>query len=160
MDAFFQFEYGLNARIKYYKKPYIAMIHGIAMGSGLGLSLHGGCRIVSEDIAMAMPECAVGFSPDVISSAFSRLSWEIGKFLAVTGYRMNTADALYTGLAPFMAKDTFDVFLEALVQAPTEGCAEDVLHELLDYFPGEMCRWCLNSNNAGISLMRVFPIPH
>ena len=137
-DAFFQFEYGLNARIKYYKKPYIALINGIAMGGGLGVSLHGSCRIVSENITMAMPECAVGFFPDVISSAFLKdCPGELGKFLGVTGYRMNTADALYTGLAThFMPKDTFEVFLEALIQAPTEGCAEDVLHELLDYFAG------------------------
>lgn len=137
-DAFFQFEYGLNARIKNYKKPYIALIHGIAMGGGLGVSLHGSCRIVSENVTMAMPECAVGFFPDVICSAFLReCPGEIGKFLAVTGYRMNTADALYTGLAThYMPRDTFDVFLEALCKAPTEGCAEEVLHELLDYFAG------------------------
>ena len=137
-DAFFNFEYALNARIHAYKKPYIALLHGIAMGGGLGVSLHGSCRIVSECLTMAMPECAIGFFPDVISSALLReCPGSLGRFLAVTGYRMNTADALYTGLAThYMSKDTFDVFVEALCQAPTEGCAEEVLHELLDYFSG------------------------
>jgi len=137
-DDFFRFEYALNNRIHHYKKPYIALLHGIAMGGGLGVSLHGSCRIVSECLTMAMPECAVGFFPDVISSAFLRdCPGFLGRFLGVTGYRMNAADALYTGLAThYMAKDTFDVFVEALSRSPTEGCAEEVLHELLDYFAG------------------------
>ena len=50
-DAFFNFEYALNARIHAYKKPYIALLHGIAMGGGLGVSLHGSCRIVSESLS-------------------------------------------------------------------------------------------------------------
>jgi enoyl-CoA hydratase/carnithine racemase len=137
-SEFFHFEYTLNARIHAYKKPYIALLHGIAMGGGLGVSLHGSCRIVSEDLTMAMPECAIGFFPDAISSAFLReCPGFLGRFLAVTGYRMNAADALYTGLAThYMSKDTVDIFVEALCRAPTEGCAEEVLHELLDYFAG------------------------
>jgi enoyl-CoA hydratase/carnithine racemase len=137
-DDFFRFEYALNSHIHHYKKPYIALLHGIVMGGGLGVSLHGSCRIVSEDLTMAMPECAIGLFPDAISSAFLReCPGFLGRFLGVTGYRMNAADALYTGLAThYMSKETFEVFLEALCQSPTEGCAEEVLHELLDYFAG------------------------
>jgi enoyl-CoA hydratase/carnithine racemase len=138
MDAFFRFEYALNRKIRFYKKPYIALLHGISMGGGLGISLHGSCRIVSESLQMTMPECAIGFFPDVLSSVFFQSApGFLNRFLAVTGYRMNAADALYTGLAThYMTKDTVDVFLEALCKSPTEGCVEEVLHELLDYFAG------------------------
>lgn len=137
-DDFFAFEYALNERIHFYKKPYIALLHGIAMGGGLGVSMHGRYRIVSENVTIAMPECAIGFFPDVVSTAFLRhCPGFIGSFLAITGYRVNTADALETGLAThFMPKELFDVFVEALCQSPTAGQAEEVLLELLDHFGG------------------------
>jgi len=137
-DDFFAFEYTLNERIHGYKKPYIALIHGIAMGGGLGVSMHGRYRIVSENVTIAMPECAVGFFPDIVSTAFLRhCPGFMGSFLAVTGYRLNAADALDTGLAThFIPKDLFDVFVEALCQAPTAGQGEAVLLELLDHFGG------------------------
>src|SRR3546814_2973003 len=63
--AFFGTEYRVNHRINTFPKPFIALINGIAMGGGLGLSIHGSHRVVSEDLRMAMPETVLGLFPDV-----------------------------------------------------------------------------------------------
>jgi enoyl-CoA hydratase/carnithine racemase len=137
-DDFFAFEYALNERIHAYKKPYVALLHGIAMGGGLGVSIHGKYRVVSENVTIAMPECAIGFFPDIVSTAFLRqCPGFIGRFLGVTGYRLNTKDALDTGIAThFMPQALFDVFVEALIQSPTAGQGEEILLTLLDHFGG------------------------
>lgn len=135
-DDFFAFEYSLNELIHNYKKPYVSLIHGIAMGGGLGISLHGKYRVVSEQVEIAMPECAIGFFPDVVSSAFLReCPGFIGQFLGVTGYRVNTRDALDTGIAThFMRKEVFDTFLYVLSESPTKGQEDDVVMMLLEHF--------------------------
>jgi len=135
---FFWEEYELNRIIHHYKKPYIALINGIAMGGGLGVSMHGSHRIVSEDACLAMPETAIGFFPDVGSSyLFSRSPGSLGMFLGLTGWYMNAADAVYAGIAThFMPKEHFDTFLEALVKVDTAGRAEEIIFELLDMFAG------------------------
>lgn len=135
---FFWDEYALNRMIHHYKKPYIALINGIAMGGGLGVSMHGSHRIVSEDVRLAMPETAIGFFPDVGSSyLFAQTPGYLGMFLGVTGWHMNAADAVYAGIAThFMPKEHFDTFLEALIKVDTAGRAEEVIFELLDMFAG------------------------
>ena len=138
LDSFFEMEYKLNEAIYRYPKPYVALLHGIGMGGGLGISLHGRYRIVSEKVSLAMPEGAIGFFPDVVSAAFlTQCPGFIGTFLAITGYVMNTADALYTGLGThFVPYGTMEVFLEALIQGSSEGSMDEILHGLLDYFAG------------------------
>ncbi len=135
---FFWEEYELNRIIHHYKKPYIALINGIAMGGGLGVSMHGSHRIVCEDVRLAMPETAIGFFPDAGSSyLFSRFPGQLGLFLGLTGWQMNAADAVYAGIAThFMPKEHFDTFLEALVKVDTAGRAEEIIFELLDMFAG------------------------
>jgi enoyl-CoA hydratase/carnithine racemase len=135
---FFWDEYELNRIIHHYKKPYVSMINGIAMGGGLGISMHGTYRIVCEDVRIAMPETAIGFFPDVGSSyLFTQAPGQLGMFLGLTGWHMNTADALYSGIAThYMPREHFDTFLEALVKVNTQGCADEVIFELLDMFAG------------------------
>ncbi|MBL6938452.1 MAG: enoyl-CoA hydratase/isomerase family protein [Alphaproteobacteria bacterium] len=97
---FYRDEYLLNAYIKHYPKPYIALIRGIVMGGGVGVSVHGSHRIADESTLFAMPETGIGLFPDVGGSFFlPRLPGEIGMYLALTGARLKTADALYAGVA-------------------------------------------------------------
>lgn len=97
---FFAREYRLNARIAKFPKPYIAMIDGIAMGGGVGVSFHGSHRIAGEGMSFAMPEVGIGFFPDIGASYFlSRLPEKTGLYLGLTGERVNASDALWCGLA-------------------------------------------------------------
>ena len=97
---FWHDEYLLNATIKHYPKPYVAFIHGIAMGGGVGVSVHGQYRIACETTLFAMPETGIGFFPDVGGSYFlPRCPGEIGMYLALTGARLKAADALYAEVA-------------------------------------------------------------
>jgi len=99
-DQLFRTEYRLNYTIHQFPKPYIAVIEGIAMGGGIGMSIHGSHRIVCETSLLAMPETAIGFFPDIGASYFlNRCPGALGTFLGLTGYRMNATDALYAGWA-------------------------------------------------------------
>ncbi|KPF72678.1 3-hydroxyisobutyryl-CoA hydrolase [Bosea sp. AAP35] len=100
MLAFWGEEYILNARIKAYPKPYVALIDGIVMGGGVGISLHGSHRIAGDRYLFAMPEVGIGFFPDVgATHALPRLPGAMGAYLALTGDRIGAADALACGLA-------------------------------------------------------------
>lgn len=100
MLAFWREEYILNARIKNYPKPYVAVIDGIVMGGGVGISLHGSHRIAGGRYLFAMPEVGIGFFPDVGATyALPRLPDAAGIYLALTGDRVGAADALALGLA-------------------------------------------------------------
>jgi enoyl-CoA hydratase len=96
---FYRDEYRLNAAIKHFPKPYVALLHGIVMGGGVGVSVHGSHRVGDETVTFAMPETGIGLFPDVGGSYFlSRLPGEIGMYLALTGERLKTADALYADI--------------------------------------------------------------
>ena len=97
---FYRDEYLLNAFIKHYPKPYIALVSGIVMGGGVGVSVHGSHRIADETTLFAMPETGIGLFPDVGGSFFlPRLPGELGMYLGLTGARLKAADALYAGVA-------------------------------------------------------------
>lgn len=96
---FWRTEYTLNNRLKTYPKPIVALIDGIVMGGGVGMSIHGSHRVASEKLMFAMPEVGIGFFPDVGASWFlPRLPDRIGRYLALTGARIGHADALALGL--------------------------------------------------------------
>lgn len=100
MLGFWREEYVLNARIQSYPKPYVALIDGIVMGGGVGVSLHGSHRVAGERYLFAMPEVGIGFFPDVGATyALPRLPDASGVYLALTGDRVGQADALALGLA-------------------------------------------------------------
>lgn len=98
--AFWRDEYHLNRRIHRYPKPFVALIDGIVMGGGVGVSLHGSHRVAGPRYLFAMPEVGIGFFPDVGSShVLSRLPGAMGAYLAVTGARIGRAEAIALGLA-------------------------------------------------------------
>ncbi|MCX4672975.1 enoyl-CoA hydratase/isomerase family protein [Streptomyces sp. NBC_01381] len=98
--AFWRDEYRLNARIARYPKPYVALMDGIVMGGGVGVSAHGSVRIVTERSRIAMPETGIGFVPDVGGTYLLALSpGELGTHLALSGAQVGAEDALLCGLA-------------------------------------------------------------
>ena len=113
---FYRDEYILNATVKHYPKPYVALIHGIDMGGGVGVSVNGSHRVAAESMVFAMPETGIGLFPDVGGSYFlPRCPGEIGMFLGLTGMRLKTADSLYAGIATdFVPMSRWDVLLAAL----------------------------------------------
>jgi enoyl-CoA hydratase len=113
---FWRDEYPLNATIKSYKKPYIALIDGIVMGGGVGVSVHGSHRVAGDKFQFAMPEVGIGFFPDVGATWFlPRMPGELGTYCALTGERFNAADALAAGIATHrVSSDRFPDLLEAL----------------------------------------------
>jgi len=109
-------EYRLNALIKHYPKPYIALIDGIAMGGGVGISVHGSHRIVTEHALFAMPETGIGLFPDVGGSYFlPRCPGRIGLYLGLTGARLKAADMLHAGIAThYVPRARLDALEQAL----------------------------------------------
>ena len=100
VEAFFVQEYALNRAIARYNKPYVALIDGICMGGGIGLSVHGSVRVASEQAQFAMPETQLGLFPDVGGSFFlPRLRGQSGMYLGLTGTRVAGPDACWLGLA-------------------------------------------------------------
>lgn len=115
----FKHEYPLNAAIKRSGKPYIALLDGLTMGGGVGVSLNGNIRIASENFSFGMPETGIGLFPDVGASFFlSRCPGEIGMYLGLTGQRLKAADALYAGLIDhFVPADDFPALRAALFKS-------------------------------------------
>ncbi|RZC40565.1 3-hydroxyisobutyryl-CoA hydrolase, mitochondrial, partial [Asbolus verrucosus] len=98
--AFFKQEYMTNGLIGGYKIPYVALIDGIVMGGGVGLSVHGPYRVATERSVFAMPETQIGLFPDVGGSYFlPRMKGKLGLYLALTGHRLQGADLLKAGIA-------------------------------------------------------------
>lgn len=100
LDRFFVEEYALNFLIHRYAKPYIALMDGVVMGGGMGISQGARLRIVTDRTKMAMPETNIGLFPDVGGGWFlARTPGRIGEYLGLTGTMIHAADALYAGLA-------------------------------------------------------------
>lgn len=113
---FWRDEYPLNAAIKNYRKPYVALIDGIVMGGGVGISVHGSHRVAGDRFQFAMPEVGIGFFPDVGATWFlPRLPGELGTYCALTGERFGAADGVAAGIATHrIASTRFPALLEGL----------------------------------------------
>lgn len=118
LGVFFDEEYALDCLIHRYPKPTIALMNGVVMGGGMGLSQ--GCthRLVTERTRMAMPETAIGIFPDVGGSYFlSRLPPALGAWVGVVGDTLSGADAVVSGLADRLLPSAFFADLPALIAA-------------------------------------------
>ena len=97
---FFHDEYQLNHQLFTYPKPVVAFMDGITMGGGVGISQPAKFRVATENTRFAMPETGIGLFPDVGGGWYlSRIGGRLGQFLALTGARLDGAEALWTGLA-------------------------------------------------------------
>ena len=113
--VFFREEYELIRQIHRFPKPYIAIIDGITMGGGAGISVNGAYRVATERTLFAMPETAIGLFPDVGATRFlNRCPGQIGRYLGLTGARLRAADAYYCGFATHVVAQNR---VEALVRA-------------------------------------------
>jgi enoyl-CoA hydratase len=129
---FWREEYALNTVIRHYPKPYVALIDGIVMGGGVGVSVHGSHRVAGDRFDFAMPEVGIGFFPDVGATFFlPRLAGETGAFCALTGARLKADDGLGAGVATHrVASARFGELAQALcgaepVDAVLAGFAAD-----------------------------------
>jgi enoyl-CoA hydratase len=97
---FFREEYELIRDIHRFPKPYLAIVDGITMGGGAGISVNGAYRIATERTLFAMPETGIGLFPDVGATRFLNLCpGQIGRYLGLTGVRLRAADTIYCGFA-------------------------------------------------------------
>ncbi|XP_036109330.1 3-hydroxyisobutyryl-CoA hydrolase, mitochondrial isoform X2 [Molossus molossus] len=128
---FFREEYMLNNAIASCQKPYIAFIHGITMGGGVGVSVHGLFRVATEKSLFAMPETAIGLFPDVGGGYFlPRLQGKLGYFLALTGFRLKGRDVYRAGISThFVDSEKLGMLEEDLLalKSPSKENIADVL---------------------------------
>jgi enoyl-CoA hydratase len=124
--VFFREEYELISCIHRFPKPYIAVIDGITMGGGAGISVNGAYRIATERTLFAMPETAIGLFPDVGATRFlNRCPGQIGRYLGLTGARLGAADALYCGFAThFVPHDRVGELVDELGRVVWEAGGE------------------------------------
>jgi enoyl-CoA hydratase len=128
---FYRDEYVLDALIKHYPKPYVALISGIVMGGGVGVSVHGSHRVADETTMFAMPETGIGLFPDVGGSFFlPRCPGETGMYMALTGARLKTPDCLTAGIAThFVAREKRNELVGRLAAGMAPDAALEGLHE-------------------------------
>jgi enoyl-CoA hydratase len=133
---FYALEYPMNARLHHFAKPYIALLDGITMGGGVGVSVHGSHRVVTERTVFAMPETGIGLFPDVGATyVLSRLPGGLGLHLGLTGARLGAADCLYAGLGTHhVAADRLGALEDALAEADLSSDAFAAVDRVLDRF--------------------------
>lgn len=138
--AFFRLEYQLNHYLHSYPKPVIAVIDGVTMGGGVGISVHGRYRIATENTTFAMPETGIALMPDVGGGWFlPRLDGEIGTWLAMTGSRLKAADTNAAGIAThYVGSQNIAALMDSVKTCLSENAD---LHACLDAAqenPGEI----------------------
>ena len=131
--VFYAQEYRINTFIFRYPKPYVALIDGVVMGGGVGISIHGSHRVMTERALFAMPETGIGLFPDVGATYFlPRLRGRSGLYLGLTGARIGAADSLYLGLATHVVpSDALQALDETLLAADLGDDAHTTIDLLL-----------------------------
>jgi enoyl-CoA hydratase len=135
--VFFREEYRLLHLIHRFPKPYVAIVDGITMGGGAGISVNGACCIATERTVFAMPETAIGLFPDVGATRFlGRCPGQVGRYLGLSGVRLNAADALYCGFVThFVPQALVPDLVAALARTQWhDGREADQLDTLLGEF--------------------------
>ena len=142
---FFWHEYRLNHFIHHFGKPYIALMDGITMGGGVGISLHGSHPVASERFVFAMPETSIGFFPDIGSShLLVKCSHSLGIYLGLTGNRLGAEDALRVGLVRHVIpSDQMQQVLDALMHEDLSVDAHERVSRCLGAYAGPVANLAL-----------------
>jgi enoyl-CoA hydratase len=130
---FFRAEYRLNGHISRFPKPFIAIMDGITMGGGVGVSAHGSVRVVTERTAFAMPEVTIGIAPDVGATwLYSHAPGELGTYAGLTGSTLTAGGVIACGLADhFVRSDQ----LGELVRLVREGDIDPAVRVIAEPAP-------------------------
>jgi enoyl-CoA hydratase len=139
-SVFFREEYEIIRHIHRFPKPYLAIIDGITMGGGAGVSVNGAYRIATERTLVAMPETGIGLFPDVGATRFLNLCpGHIGRYLGLTGARLGPADALYCGFAThFVPRGQVPTVVEELGRVAWQaGAAAQQVEDVLARFSAD-----------------------
>jgi enoyl-CoA hydratase len=152
-STFFREEYQLIRRIHRYPKPYIAIIDGITMGGGAGVSVNGAFRIATEQTMFAMPETGIGLFPDVGATRFLNLCpGQVGRYIGLTGARLGPGDALACGFAThFVRRERIPSLMAALTRVTWRaGRQRAQVDEVLAAFRTTLGEPPLEAQRAGI----------
>jgi len=136
---FYEDEYRLNALIHDYPKPYVALMDGVAMGGGVGVSIHGRRRVAGDRTLFAMPETGIGLFPDVGATWFlPRMPGRTGMWLGLTGARLRAADCVAAGVCDgYVPSDRHGALLAALGALDMGGDADAAIEAVLRRFCAE-----------------------
>jgi enoyl-CoA hydratase len=135
MDRFYADEYQHNWTLECFRKPHVALIDGVVMGGGVGISIFGTHRVGGANLRFAMPETGIGFFPDIGGGWFlPRMPGEIGIYLGLTGTIIGIADAHYAGVVTHCVDAaSFPAIKAAMMEAEPIDAVLDELHK----HPGE-----------------------
>jgi len=150
--TFFKDEYDLNRHIYHYSKPYIALLDGITMGGGVGISLHGSHKIGTKNLVFAMPETTIGFYPDVGGTfILANLPDKIGFYLGLTGARVAYNDCLDLNLVnQIVDPNQFPEIIFAIADASFDEDSKSLINSIIKKFKQEIPHSVLLEHKAVI----------
>lgn len=152
-SEFFREEYRNNSLIYHYPKPYVALIDGIVMGGGVGISVHGDFRVAGDATLFAMPETGIGLFPDVGGGHFMpRLHDGLGLYYALTGARAKAADCMAAGIAThYVQGDKYLELEESLLKTKLGDHAHADIEAVLDVYAGDPGHAPVNDSRSDIA---------
>ena len=134
LDDFFTEEYALNHLIHHYPKPYIALMDGLVIGGGMGISQGARLRVLTERSRLAMPETHIGLFPDVGGGFFlGQCPGHVGQWLALTGEPIAATEAIEYGLGDvFIQSAALPALIENLRHGE-QASAEHVIASVMEH---------------------------
>ncbi|MGD7001829.1 enoyl-CoA hydratase/isomerase family protein [Corynebacterium halotolerans] len=150
VDQFFRDEYDMNHQLATFPKPYVALIDGVVMGGGLGISLHGSHRVVTERAFAAMPEMAIGYFTDVgVAYESQRMvgrkgqsSQAVALLIGLTGWRLSPADMVWCGLATHViSSKSLQDFMDAMIDRGIDAALAE--HQVTDPKDSELAEYAI-----------------
>lgn len=170
---FWRSEYAMNSQINDLDKPYAALMDGVVMGGGVGVSSYGSIRVTTPDTRLAMPETGIGLFPDVGTMfTLSRAPGELGTHMALTGAPVSGADAVIAGFADAVIdRSAWEDLLAALAQLPADTAIDVARDRALEAAHAELspggtlagAEWiaeCYSGSDAAVIIDRLLSHPH